>query len=51
MKVDELRKQLDKIPEGGQNKARRAEIIRRIIEEQKREVKQNDHENRLPRFD
>ena len=48
---DELRKALEKIPEGEHDKARRAEIIRRIIEEQKREVKQNDHENRLPRFD
>lgn len=51
MTVDELRKQLDKIPEGGQNKARRAEIIRQIMEEQKKGAKQDDHQNRVPRFD
>lgn len=46
MTVDELRKQLDKIPEEGKhNKARRAEIIREILKRQ--EVKKDDHEKNL----
>lgn len=49
---DELRKALEKIPEGEHNKARRAEIIRRIIEEQKKEVNPKDgNKVNFPRFD
>lgn len=51
MTVDELRKALDRIPDGEHTKARRAEIIRQIIEEQKKGVKKDDNKNRLPRFD
>lgn len=43
MTAEELRKSLDKIPdEGKHNKARRAEIIRKIIEMQAEEKKNAD---------
>lgn len=51
MNIDELRKALDKIPDGEHNKARRAEIIRQIIEEQKKGVKPDDNKKRFPQYD
>ena len=50
MSIDELRKALDKIPDGEHNKARRAEIIRQIIEEQKKGEKKDDRQKNLPVF-